>query len=96
MNVSITFQSPAQEHTQTPASLHERCLESVPRANAEQMAKDFVEYQSDGEGARRKLYRYESADGECLIALDFEEIVAVVAGDVKDTSEADPCQEAMG
>jgi hypothetical protein len=86
MNVSITFQSPTQETTQTPALLHERCLEAVPKAKAEQMAEDFVEYQSGNGGARRKLYRYDSGDGECLIALDFKEIVAIVAGDVEETS----------
>jgi hypothetical protein len=79
MTVSITFQSPPQEYTQGPAVLHERRLEAVPRPKAERMAEDFVEYQSNNDTNRRKLYRYDPGDGERLVALDFEEVVALVA-----------------
>ena len=87
MTVSITFESPDREQAQRPASLHERCLEAVPPEQAEQMARDFVEYRSEKKGERRKLYRYESVDGECLVALDFEEIVAIMAEGTNSTPE---------
>jgi hypothetical protein len=41
------------------------------------MAEDVVEYRSGD--TRRQLYRYETAEGRCLVALDFEEVVAVTA-----------------
>jgi hypothetical protein len=43
------------------------------------MAEDFTTYRGNGEAERRKLYRYDPGDGERLVALDFEEIVALMA-----------------
>ena len=78
MTVSITFQSPG-EGSQGPASLHERRLEAVPKSKASRMAEDFTTYRGNGEVERRKLYRYDAGDGERLVALDFEEVVALMA-----------------
>ena len=68
MTVSITFQSPAHENMQTGTSLHERRLDAVPKSKAERMAEDFTSYQSEGNGDRRKLYRYEHGGDERLVA----------------------------
>lgn len=77
--VSITFQSPRLESDQTPSSVHERHLRDVPKSKAERMAEDFAAYQSlPAESTRRKLYRYQDRGNERLVALDFEEVVAVV------------------
>jgi hypothetical protein len=43
------------------------------------MAEDFTAYQAGGDDERRKLYRYENGEHERLVALDFEEVVALVA-----------------
>ena len=79
MTVSITFQSPAHENGKGGWSLHERRLQAVPKANAQRMVEDFTTYQSEENGDRRKLYRYENEGHERLVALDFEEVVALVA-----------------
>lgn len=77
MMVSITFQSP-HEGSHRSSGLHERHLEVVPKSKANRMAEDFATYQ-EGETSRRKLYRYDAGDGERLLALDFEEVVALMA-----------------
>ena len=81
MTVSITFQSPQSVHegVQGAATLHERHLDAVPKEKATQMAEDFAAYESGEVGDRRKLYRYGDENRERLVALDFDEIVAVIA-----------------
>ena len=59
--------------------MHERQLTAVPKSKAERMAEDFTAYQAGGDDERRKLYRYENGEHERLVALDFEEVVALVA-----------------
>jgi len=45
------------------------------------MAEDFIAYRSQEAVNRRKLYRYGREEQERLVALDFEEIVAVIASE---------------
>jgi hypothetical protein len=45
------------------------------------MAEDFTAYRSQEAVNRRKLYRYGREEQERLAALDFEEIVAVIASE---------------
>jgi len=80
MTVSITFQSPQSpyEGGQGTSTLHERRLDDVPKSKAVRMAEDFTAYEAEETGERRKLYRYGEDDRERLVALDFEEVVAVV------------------
>lgn len=86
MTVSITFQSPhsALESGQ-PSTLHERQLDAVPKSQAEKIAEDFTAYRTDQTDKRRRLYRYGDDESERLIALDFEEVVAVVASETDST-----------
>lgn len=81
MTVTITFRTPYSEHREEGSTLHERQLEAVPRTTAEQMAEDFVQYRTTrAESHRSMLYRYEGEEeGDVLVALDFEEIVALNA-----------------
>ena len=81
MTVSITFQSPPSLEGSQPSTLHERELDAVPKSKATQMAEDFTAYRSEEAAERRKLYRYGDDEAERLIALDFEEVVAVVASE---------------
>lgn len=83
MTVSITFQSPQSpyEGGQGESTLHERSLDDVPKSKAVRMAEDFTAYRSQEAVNRRKLYRYGREEQERLVALDFEEIVAVVASE---------------
>jgi hypothetical protein len=44
------------------------------------MAQDFVEYRNSTNGAKEsELYRYDRDGNEVLVALDFEEVVALMA-----------------
>lgn len=53
---------------------------AVPPTLAEEMAEDFVQYQSHEDGAeQRKLYRYDREGDEVLVALDFSEIISLTA-----------------
>lgn len=86
MTVSITFQSPYFQGDKSPPAVHERHLDAVPRIEAEQMVEDFVRYQekkgtSNVESAQRQMYRYDRDGEELLVALDFDEIIALVAFD---------------
>lgn len=80
MEVTITFRTPAREHEPEDASIHERTLEAVPRAEAEQMAEDFVQFRNATNGTKEsELYRYDRNGQEVLVALDFKEVVALTA-----------------
>lgn len=80
MLITITFRSPNRQTAPGGPSLHERCIESVPRPKAEEMASDFVKYRkAPGEATRSKLYRYHTNGEEVLVALDFDEVVALTA-----------------
>jgi len=81
MTVSITFQSPQSSHEGGASTLHERQLDAVPKSKATQIAEDFTAYQAEQSDDRRKLYRYGDDEAERLLALDFEEVVAVVASE---------------
>lgn len=46
------------------------------------MAEDFVQYRSGPDGTNRsKLYRYERNSEEVLVALDFDEVIALTASE---------------
>ncbi|WP_263820729.1 hypothetical protein [Salinibacter sp.] len=82
--VNITFQSPTRASRPTTPSFHHRNLEGVPESTARQMAQDFTTYQHEPSTiSEKKLYTYPSAsqngalDDECLVALDFGEIVTL-------------------
>lgn len=63
-----------------PPLVHERILEGVPESVAEQIARDFVAYETEpSEAARRKLYTFEGAAEKTMLALDFAEVLAVTA-----------------
>lgn len=85
MTVSITFQSPYYESDESPPTVHERELYAVPKAKAEAMVDDFIQYQEQQENGsttskrQRKMYRYTKDGEELLIALDFDEVIAMVA-----------------
>jgi hypothetical protein len=84
MEVKITFRTPAREGGHGGSTIHERILDAVPRAKAEQMAEDFVQYRSAANGRRNgagrsELYRYTKNGEEVIVALDFGEIVALTA-----------------
>lgn len=80
MKIKITFRTPSCENAREGPTIHERTLEDVPHAEAEQMAQDFVEYRNSTNGAKAsELYRYDKNGSEVLVALDFEEVVALMA-----------------
>ena len=82
MLITITFRSPTHDATARAPSLHERTIESVPPPKAEQMASDFVEYRkAPTEASRSKLYRYQANGEEILVALDFDEVIALTASE---------------
>lgn len=86
MTVSITFQSPYFETDESPPTVHERELTSVPRPKAEEMVEDFVRYQEKKrtgaeKATQRQMYRYEKEGEELLVALDFDEVVALIASE---------------
>jgi len=82
MTVTITFRTPSREDPGIGTGLHERTLVTVPSALARQMADDFVQYRSQPDGTgRSKLYRYQRDGEEVLVALDFEEIIALTAAE---------------
>ncbi len=81
-NVTITFRTPARESDRAEASLHKRTVVGVPLDLAQQMAEDFVQYQSTpDEDGRSKLYRFEKEGNDVLVALNFDEIIAVTASE---------------
>ena len=54
----------------------------MPRPKAEQMASDFVEYrEAPAEANRSKLYQYPTNGEEVLVALDFDEVIALTASE---------------
>ena len=82
MFITITFRSPTHEAAATDPSLHERTIEAVPRPKAEKMASDFVEYrEAPAEASRSKLYQYQANGEEVLVALDFDEVIALTASE---------------
>ena len=82
MTVTITFRTPSSEQRENTSTIHERRLEAVPQATAEQMAEDFVQYRTTrAEAHRSTLYRYEKREDDILVALDFQEIVALTASE---------------
>lgn len=74
--IHITFEPPSRDHPATEAAHHERRLEDVPEAVADQMVADFRRYRED-RSERSPLYRYEQNGDEVLLALDLEEVVAL-------------------
>jgi hypothetical protein len=95
LTVTITFRTPARENPPVASCVHERTLEAVPPAAAQQMMEDFAQYRranalpdptasapassGSADHGRSKIYRYDCPDGEVIIALDFREILALVA-----------------
>jgi hypothetical protein len=79
VHLTITFRTPSRQGGPR-ADVHERALEAVPRAAAEQMADDFQTYQARGGAAEKnKLYRFERAGEEVLVPLDFGEVLSLTA-----------------
>jgi hypothetical protein len=82
MLITITFRSPTHESAAAEPLLHERTIESVPSPKAQEMAADFVEYRkAPKDTSRSKLYRYQTNGDEVLVALDFEEVIALTAAE---------------
>ena len=75
--IHITFEPPSREHPSAEGGHHERRLEDVPEAVADQMMADFRQYR-ENQRERSPLYRYEQDGEEVLLALDLEEVVALV------------------
>jgi hypothetical protein len=74
--IHITFDPPSRDDPSTGGERHERRLEDVPVAVADQMVADFRRYREDRR-ERSPLYRYEQDGDEVLLALDLEEVVAL-------------------
>lgn len=80
MTVTITFCTPSRERGEGGGTVHERVLDGVPHDAVVEMARDFVQYNSDEASAQRsKLYQYDQDSNEVLIALDYGEIIALTA-----------------
>jgi hypothetical protein len=78
VTVHITFETPERRNLSLPPARHERTLDAVPCAQAQQMADDYATYcGAEGETEQRKLYRYEQDGEEVLVALDFGEVQAI-------------------
>jgi hypothetical protein len=77
MTVQVTFETPSGNGPTSARSFHERRLEDIPAAIAEQMMRDFRQYCAD-QRDRSPLYRYEQDGEEVLLALDFDEIVELI------------------
>lgn len=92
MTVTITFQPPARVEAGPSSAAHERSLENVPLAAAQQMTEDFEAYQkSPSEDRRHELYTYSketspSSEKEALVALDFEEVLTLEVADIEPTA----------
>jgi hypothetical protein len=82
MDVTITFRTPARDGTEIPSGIHDRTLHGVPSSLAYRIADDFVRYRSEPDSpGRSTLYRYERDGEEVLVALDFDEVIAVTASE---------------
>lgn len=74
--VHITFETPTRDESVPGAGHHERRLDGVPPAVAEQMVADFRRYREERH-ERSPLYRYEQDGEEVVLALDLDEVVAL-------------------
>lgn len=74
--VRITFETPTRDGPGPGAGRHERRLDGVPPAVAEQMVADFRRYRKERH-ERSPLYRYEQDGEEVVLALDLDEVVAL-------------------
>jgi hypothetical protein len=74
--IHITFETPSGGDQAPETVLHERRLDDVPVAVADQMMTDFRRYQ-ENQRERSPLYRYEQDGEEVFLALDLEEVVAL-------------------
>lgn len=72
----ITFDPPSRDGQATETARHERRLDGVPVAVADQMVTDFRRYR-EGRIDRNPLYRYEQDGEEVFLALDLGEVVAL-------------------
>jgi hypothetical protein len=79
MTITIIFRTPARTDPPTNPVIHERCFHGVPSSVAETLVGDFLAYHRDGGGDQRKSYRFKMDREEIMMAVDFDEVVAVVA-----------------
>ncbi|MFB6247888.1 MAG: hypothetical protein ABEL97_04890 [Salinibacter sp.] len=75
--IRITFAPPSRDHQAAESARHERRLDDVPVAVADQMMADLQRYR-ETQQERSPLYRYERDGEEVVLALDLEEVVALV------------------
>lgn len=75
--VSILFRTPASDRK----PFHVRTLTGVPLSKAEAVAEDFTDQGPESEVSPHQIYRYTVEEEERLLALDFNEVVAVLVGD---------------
>jgi pyruvate/2-oxoacid:ferredoxin oxidoreductase alpha subunit len=85
--IHITFQPPSRAHQTAEAARHERRLDDVPVAVADQMVADFRRYREERH-ERSPLYRYEQDGEEVIVALDLEEVVALAPAGATEGSAA--------
>jgi len=74
--IHITFEPPSRNGPATEAARHERRLDGVPVAVADQMVADLRRYR-EGRIDQNPLYRYEQDGEEVFLALDLGEVVAL-------------------
>lgn len=78
MTIHVTLQPPDTDSL-GPSQVHDRTFTEVPADLAATITRDFEAYEREASDAeRRKLYSFERTSGEkVLLALDFEDVVAV-------------------
>lgn len=93
MRVTIKFRSPPRRNSGGDSIVHERRLEAVPEAIAQQIAGDFQLYRLWGRAAESeveqyKTYQYKRRGREVNVALDFGEVIVLgISEEEKDTQD---------
>ena len=82
MVLTIAFRAPSRTELSAELNLHERCFGTVPSAVVETIIRDFAAYHSTLSACdQRELYRYEASGEERVLAVDFQEVIAIITED---------------
>lgn len=82
VTVQITFQTPTRSDSPGAPTIHERCIEGVPKCVATEMTRDLERYQRNPcVDNQWKLYKYEKEGEESktniVTPIDFGEVVGI-------------------
>jgi hypothetical protein len=80
MTLTIRFRAPTRSDSPSGPIIHERRIQQVPAQVVKEMVLDFQAYRADGtKEDQRTVYRFRVEGKETVLAVDFDEVIAIRA-----------------